>query len=87
MKKQQLRTWKTPQVRQVRRCRTTGEQWFEVAVKLGDRMWGAGAHGDAICAPPRIDTEFSSAEGGNQDSRANGLLEILSKQRWREIND
>jgi hypothetical protein len=50
-------------------------------------MWGAGAHGDAICAPPRIDTEFSSAEGGNQDSRANGLLEILSKQRWREIND
>jgi hypothetical protein len=22
-----------------------------------------------------------------QDSRANGLLEILSKQRWREIND
>jgi hypothetical protein len=55
----------------------TGEQWFEIAVELGDCMWGAGAHGDAICAPPGVDTEFSSAEGGNlkQPTRDHQILE------------
>ena len=40
-------------------------------------MWGAGVHGDAICAPPRVDTEFSSAKGGNlkQPTRDHQILE------------